>query len=83
MRWVACAENNYRGWAHASRLSHRHRTADAIRAGFIAGGEHHAAIASWPDQHWPATQRRITELLNRRVEGIHIGVSDNPIPSPL
>jgi hypothetical protein len=37
----------------------------------------------WADEHWPALQRRVIELLNRRVERIHIGVSDNPGPSPL
>jgi hypothetical protein len=62
-------------------LGHRHRAADAKRASFVAGRKHDAAVAWRPNKRCPSTQRRIIELLNRRVERIHIGVSDNPWPS--
>jgi hypothetical protein len=39
---------------------------------------------SWgTDKHRPASQHGIIELLNRRVERIHIGVTDNSWPNPL
>ena len=41
------------------------------------------SIAWGTDKHRPASQRGIIELLNRRVERIHIGVSDNSWPNPL
>ncbi len=40
-------------------------------------------ITRMSDKHRPAAQRGIIELLNRRVERIHIGVSDNPWPNRL
>jgi len=50
-------------------------------ARFVARREHDPAIASGPDKNRLAAQRGIIELLNRRVERIHIGVSDNPGPT--
>ena len=75
--------DDHRVWTPASRLSHRHRTADAVRARFIASGQHDPAGTRVPDQHGSSSQRRIVELLNRRIERIHVGMSDDPRPSAL
>ncbi len=79
---IETGRNDYRARAHASGVSHRHRTADAIRASFVAGCKHHPASAWRPDKQWLASQGRIIKLLNRRVERIHIGMSNNPWPNP-
>ena len=49
-----------------------HTTTDAVAPGFIRSGQHHTSAYG----DGPVPQRRIQELLNRRVEGIEVGVQD-------
>ena len=56
--------------ARACRAAHR--GADAEGLGLVAGGEHDAAA----DDHGPAAQPRVVALLDRRVEGVEVGVED-------
>jgi hypothetical protein len=45
---IETGRNDYRPRAHASGVSHRHRTADAIRANFVAGCQKHPASLGGP-----------------------------------
>ena len=50
----------------------RHAAVHAERLGLVGGREHHAAA----DRDRLAAKRRVEQLLDRRVEGVEIGVQD-------
>ena len=54
------------------RWAAAHRCAHAEGLGLIAGGQDHAAA----DDHRAAAQPRVVALLDRRVEGVEVGVQD-------
>ena len=58
--------------AEAARPCPAHAAADAEGLGLVARGRDHAAA----DGHGAAPQRRIVTLLDRREEGVEIGVED-------
>ena len=58
--------------AQAPRPRLAHRGADAVRLRLVARGEDDAAA----DDHRSAAQARIVALLDRRVEGVEVGVED-------
>ena len=58
--------------AQAPRLPAAHRRAHAERLRLVARGEHDAAA----DDHRAAAQARVVPLLDRRVEGVEVGVQD-------
>jgi hypothetical protein len=49
----------------------------------VAGRQHDSSRTLRSDQQRPASQRSIIKLLNRRVERIHVGVSNDAWPNPL
>ena len=49
-----------------------HRSVDAVRLRFVAGGKDHAR----PDDHGSAAQPRVVPLLDGREECVHVGVED-------
>jgi hypothetical protein len=53
-----------------------HATADAVASGFIRCRQHHSAA----DGDGSVPQRRVQQLLNRRVEGIEVGMQDRRPP---
>ena len=59
-------------------LAPAHRRAHAERLGLVAGGEHDAAA----DDDRPAAQRGVVALLDRRVEGVEVGVQDGRLACP-
>ncbi len=61
--------------AQPAGLGAAHRGAHAARLGLVAGREHHPA----PDDHRAAAQARVVALLDRRVEGIEVGVKDGRV----
>ena len=75
--------DDHRVWAQPPRLSHRHGAANAVGARLVAGRQHDPSGALRADEQRPASQSGIVELLNRRVERIHIGVSNDSWPNPL
>ena len=58
--------------AEPAGLRAAHRRFDAVRLCLVARCEHHAAA----DDHGPSAQARIVSLLDRRVEGVEVGVED-------
>ena len=54
-----------------------HPAADAVAPGFVRCCQHHAAAHC----DGPVPQRRVQELLNRRVERIEVGVQDRRLPT--
>jgi hypothetical protein len=60
----------------AQRLAHRHRGVHAVLAHFVAGGGDDTAAASSADDQRLATQLRIVECFNGRVERVHVDVQD-------
>src|ERR1700733_11177643 len=53
-----------------------HAAADAVAPGFVRCRQHHAAA----DGDRPVPQRGVQELLDRRVEGVEVGMQDRRPP---
>ena len=62
------------------RDGHGHRAADPERARLVARRGHHPARPRPSDQQRLAAQLRPVELLDRRVECVHVGVQDDAWP---
>src|SRR4051794_4229458 len=56
------------------RLAGGHRGADAVLAGLVRRGAHHAATANTSDDHGLAAQRGLVALLHRGEEGVEVQV---------
>src|SRR3954451_349531 len=56
------------------RLAGGHRGADAVLAGLVRRGAHHAATAHTSDDHGLAAQRGLVALLHRGEEGVEVQV---------
>jgi hypothetical protein len=59
-------------WTKASCGTASHRGSDAEGLGLIARGEHDPSS----DDDRPATEPRVVALLDRRIEGVEVGVED-------
>ena len=57
------------------RLEHRHRRANALDAGDVAGRRHDAALAA-ADDHGPVLQFRIVALFDSRIEGVAVDMRE-------
>ena len=67
--------------ATAPREPHRHCAADPERPGLVARGGHHPARSHAPYQQRLAAQLRPVELLDRREEGVHVGMQNDARPA--
>ena len=62
--------------ASRKRPAHRHGRVDAVLAGLVGGGQHHAPTAHAPDDHRLPAQLGTPGDLHRGEEGIHVHVQD-------
>ena len=60
----------------APGLRRRHGRVDAVGAGLVGGGGHHAPVAGPADDHRRAPQLGPVEQLDRHEEGVHVDVQD-------
>ena len=72
-----------RARAEPACRDHRHGAADPVGPGFVACREHDAAGARRAHEQRLAPQGRVVELLDRRIEGVHVGMGDDPRPGSL
>ena len=71
---AARGQHHGRGADQAAGLMHGHRRPRAVHAGLVAGAGDHATPAKAADQHGPTAQRRPGQLLDGRVERVHVEV---------
>ena len=71
---AARGQHHGRGADQAAGLMHGHRRPRAVHACLVAGAGDHAAPAKAADQHGPTAQRRPGQLLDGRVERVHVEV---------
>ncbi len=67
---MAADENEL--WTELARSPSRHSATHAEDFGFVRGGKHHAAA----DSDGLAPQRRIEQLLDRRIKGVQVRMQD-------
>ena len=73
---VEVRQHDDRRRAQAQRLTDGHRRADAESTRLVRGARDDRAALRRPDDDGLAAQRRVVELLDRRVERVHVDMED-------